>query len=205
MSETIDTGTDERHEMSACGIRDDHRAHRFARDGWSQPCPGVPDRPWDAGFSTPRPRCMPPGGPTDAPPEYLTSEGDTMNERTAGDCPNDEHMLVTCHVCNGSGVTEDHDGDVPCSRCDGRGHLHEEVQPVSTDMPEVAWIARKGIPLTLAETKTLCDALDTATTERDEARAALDRIRAAAQRMEDDGHVGIAAVIKGAIGRSANR
>ena len=41
------------------------------------------------------------------------------------DCPNDEHRLNTCHCCVGSGVVEDFDGDVPCARCHGRGHLHE--------------------------------------------------------------------------------
>lgn len=33
--------------------------------------------------------------------------------------------LATCHVCCGSGVVEDFDGDVPCARCDGQGHINE--------------------------------------------------------------------------------
>ena len=40
-------------------------------------------------------------------------------------CPDDEHMLNTCHYCLGSGIVEDYDGDMPCSRCDGLGHVHE--------------------------------------------------------------------------------
>lgn len=40
-------------------------------------------------------------------------------------CPNDEHRLNTCHVCNGSGVVGTYDDNEPCSRCGGHGHFHD--------------------------------------------------------------------------------
>lgn len=54
---------------------------------------------------------------------------------SALECPNDEHRLNTCHQCVGSGVVEGFDQVEPCSRCNGRGHLHqdEEMRRLHTD------------------------------------------------------------------------
>lgn len=50
------------------------------------------------------------------------------------ECPD---VLNTCYACNGSGVVEDFDGDSPCSRCDGAGHLHRERPRGRDTSPEL--------------------------------------------------------------------
>ncbi len=66
-----------------------------------------------------RPHEHPSERPSDFGPPWPDGHDPDSNK-----CPDDEHRLNTCAWCVGSGVVDDFDGEQPCARCDGRGHLH---------------------------------------------------------------------------------